>query len=103
MTREPLTPYRTIDEVADLVSGYRPPTSNSRPTFRPRKKIGRVGAKNADIIECRKLLRRAFGLIRNNPTEITLKRKIVEAMGGRTGVTDELLSEVEIAIQRFSS
>lgn len=95
MSRKPLLPYRTVDEIAEILATDKPkrqPARTVRRASSPRK-LGAAGAKNASIVDGRKIMRRAFDLIRHDPSQIILKGKIVEAMGGRAPVTDNLLAE----------
>jgi hypothetical protein len=87
--RQPLTPYRTLDEVVDILAKnpYRPERrSRHKRGCSPKARLA------AERIENRKLLRRAFDTVRRDPFQVELKRRLSAALGGGTAINEKLLN-----------
>lgn len=87
MTRQPLTPYRTIDEVADILAGYRPPRNTER-----KSKLASEAEYDRRIAK-RKLIRAAFDVVRNDPTRAEERAIFLSALAGHAEITDELMDK----------
>lgn len=84
-------PYRTLDEVVEILAGYRPARQHREP--RPVSVTRRMA-----IVADRKTIRSAFDIVRRDPSEQNLRKRLVDALAGRAQITDTLLDTARTII-----
>lgn len=103
---KPLLPYRSIDEVHELLF---PPEPVRNLSLRPKKKTeyrhvrdarGMVGLRNAAIQERRALIRRAFDVVRYDPSRQEAKTALLSALAGNYTEEIDALARSILAIAR---